>query len=98
VNPKDQRKFAGIERLLEKEVPKLPLPPELGPGPEWKPFERREGGGGRGGGGGGFKKKGGKKPFRNGPGGGTGNSGKPGGPKPHNRPRPQGGAPKPPAA
>lgn len=36
INPKDMRKFAAIERLLEKEVPKLPLPPELGPGPEWQ--------------------------------------------------------------
>ncbi len=52
INPKDQRKFAGIEKLLEKEVTKLPVPPDLGPTPEWKPFERRfEGGGGRGGGG-----------------------------------------------
>jgi superfamily II DNA/RNA helicase len=64
INPRDQRKFAHIERLLEKEVPKLPLPPELGPGPDWKPFERREGGGGH---------KGGQKPFR-------GNKGKGGGP------------------
>ena len=56
VNPKDQRKFAGIERLLEKEVPKLPLPPELGPGPEWKPFDRSFAGP-RGGGGRNFKGK-----------------------------------------
>jgi len=48
INPKDQRKFAGIERLLEKEVPKLPVPPDLGPAPEWKPFERRGGEGGKG--------------------------------------------------
>ncbi|MCU0389388.1 MAG: DEAD/DEAH box helicase [Chitinophagaceae bacterium] len=48
INPKDQRKFSGIERLLEKEVPKLPVPPDLGPAPEWKPFERRGGEGGRG--------------------------------------------------
>jgi superfamily II DNA/RNA helicase len=55
INPKDQRKFADIEKLLEKEVPKLPLPPDLGPVPEWKPFDRFAGG--RGGGGGGFKRK-----------------------------------------
>lgn len=61
INPKDQRKFADIERLLEKEVPKLPVPPDLGPVPEWKPFERRfEGGGGRGGGGAFKGRKGGK--------------------------------------
>ena len=59
VSVKEQRKFAAIERLLEKEVPKIPLPPQVGPGPEWKPFERRnEGAGGRYGGAG-FK--GGKK-------------------------------------
>ncbi|HSR37599.1 MAG TPA: helicase-related protein, partial [Phnomibacter sp.] len=63
INPRDQRKFAHIERLLEKEVPKLPLPPELGPGPDWKPFERREGGGGH---------KGGQKPYRGGKGKGGG--------------------------
>jgi superfamily II DNA/RNA helicase len=63
INPKDQRKFAGIERLLEKEVPKLPLPPDLGPVPEWKPFERRFDRGGRGGGGfKGKKKSGGNRP------------------------------------
>ena len=51
INPKDMRKFAAIERLLEKEVPKLPLPPELGPGPEWQISsvgggkKRRKGGG-----------------------------------------------------
>ncbi|MCU0335507.1 MAG: DEAD/DEAH box helicase [Chitinophagaceae bacterium] len=96
VNPRDQRKFAHIEKLLEKEVPKLPLPAELGEGPEWKPFERREGGGhGRGGGGAG--KKGGKKPFRGGPGGGkprpAGGDGQKHG-KPQNRPpRPQGPRP-----
>ncbi len=58
INPKDQRKFAGIERLLEKEVPKLPVPPDLGPVPEWKPFERRSGEGGNGRGS--KEKKGGK--------------------------------------
>lgn len=73
VNPKDQRKFADIEKLLEKEVPKLPVAPELGPTPEWKPFERRFDGGGRGGGfKGGGNRHGGKS-------GGAGRgSGKPG--------------------
>jgi superfamily II DNA/RNA helicase len=50
INPRDQRKFADIERLLEKEVPKLPLSPDLGPAPDWKPFERNFESGGRGGG------------------------------------------------
>ena len=77
INPKDQRKFAGIERLLEKEVPKLPVAPDLGPTPDWKPFERRFEGGGRPGGGG-FKRGGakGKK------------GGKPG--MGQNKPRPEG--------
>jgi superfamily II DNA/RNA helicase len=59
INPKDQRKFSGIERLLEKEVPKIPVPPDLGPAPEWKPFERRGGEGGKGGGGFKNRRKGG---------------------------------------
>lgn len=84
INPKDQRKFAHIEKLLEKEVAKLPLPPELGPGPDWKPFERREGGfGGR---------KGGKKPMGGGRPGGKPRpphgGGKPAAGKPAGRPKP----------
>jgi len=83
INPKDQRRFASIEKLLEKEVPKLPLPPEVGEGPEWKPFERREGGfgGGRSGNKAGGSGK--RPPFKvSGKSGGFG--------KPHERPRTQG--------
>ena len=36
VNEKDQRRFADIEAFLEKEVPKLALPPEIGAGPEYR--------------------------------------------------------------
>lgn len=36
VNEKDMRKMAQIERLIEAEVPRMELPIELGPGPEWK--------------------------------------------------------------
>lgn len=36
VNERDQRRFADIEAFLEKEVPKLPLPAEIGPAPEYK--------------------------------------------------------------
>lgn len=36
VNEKDQRRFADIEAFLEKEVPKLALPPEIGTGPEYR--------------------------------------------------------------
>lgn len=36
INPDDMYAFSKIERLIEKEVYKIPLPPELGEGPEWK--------------------------------------------------------------
>ncbi|MEI6019721.1 MAG: DEAD/DEAH box helicase [Bacteroidota bacterium] len=37
VNPKDQFKFFKIESLMGIEVPKMPLPLELGAGPEYNP-------------------------------------------------------------
>lgn len=37
VNAHDQYKFAQIETLIEKTIPKLPLPPELGAGVAWNP-------------------------------------------------------------
>lgn len=40
VNPKDMRKLAQIERLIEAEVERIPVPEELGPGPEWKIEQR----------------------------------------------------------
>ena len=43
VNPDDMYKFAQIERLIEREVPKVPLPPELGEAPEWKTNNRNSG-------------------------------------------------------
>jgi len=36
INPDDMQKFHHIEKLIEREVPKLALPPELGEGPVWK--------------------------------------------------------------
>jgi hypothetical protein len=30
-------KFARIENLMGREVEKIPLPPELGPGPKYEP-------------------------------------------------------------
>jgi superfamily II DNA/RNA helicase len=36
VNEKDMRKLAQIQRLIEAEIPQLPLPEELGAGPEFK--------------------------------------------------------------
>ncbi len=36
VSPDDMYKFARIEKLIESEVPKLPIPKELGEAPEYK--------------------------------------------------------------
>ncbi len=48
INPDDMYKFSKIEKLIEMEVMKVPLPPELGSAPEWntKPI-RKFGRGGR---------------------------------------------------
>ena len=67
INPDDMYKFARIESLIEKEVPKLPLPKNLGEGPEWstkKTYHRKKGGGRSSGGRGkgGFRRS--KKNFR----------------------------------
>ena len=40
INEKDQKKFARIEQLIGKEVDKLPVPEELGPGPEYNPDKK----------------------------------------------------------
>jgi len=54
INEKDQRRFSQIEELIEKEVPKLPLPAELGSGPAWAPLKKHA-----------FKPKGGSgRPFK----------------------------------
>jgi ATP-dependent RNA helicase RhlE len=37
INERDQQKFYRIEKLIGKEVHKLPLPPELGEGPHYQP-------------------------------------------------------------
>ncbi len=39
INEYDQQRFAQIETLIERTIPKLPMPPELGPGPSWNPKE-----------------------------------------------------------
>jgi ATP-dependent RNA helicase RhlE len=62
VNEKDQRRLSYIEKLIEKEVPKIPLPEGFDEGPAYqpnlkRPDERRSGGGGNRGGKG-------KPPFR----------------------------------
>jgi superfamily II DNA/RNA helicase len=37
INDRDQKRFYRIEKLIEKEIPKLPLPEELGPAPVYNP-------------------------------------------------------------
>lgn len=44
INDQDQHYFGKIEALIEKEIHKIPLPPHLGPGPEYNPKRKREGG------------------------------------------------------
>ncbi len=43
INPADMHKFSRIEKLIERDLPKLPVPQELGPSPEWG--ARSQGGG-----------------------------------------------------
>jgi ATP-dependent RNA helicase RhlE len=40
INDKDQRKFADIEDLIEREIPKLSLPPDMGDAPVYQPHKR----------------------------------------------------------
>lgn len=46
INEKDMYNFHQIEQLIEREIMKLPPPPELGPGPEWKIGKSKKGRGG----------------------------------------------------
>ena len=46
VSEKEQTSFRTIEKFLEKDIYKIPLPPEVGAGPEYKP---RSGGNGKNG-------------------------------------------------
>jgi len=55
IGPDDQGKFGRIERLIEQEVMKLPVPPDVGESFEYNPNARSSGRGG-----GGFKRGGGK--------------------------------------
>jgi len=85
INPDDQFRFGKIEKLIEKEVPKLEIPERLGKGPEYNPKNR--GGGGRHGGRSGHSGgRGGRQPFRGGKsqGGESGNRNK----KPFNKNKP----------
>jgi ATP-dependent RNA helicase RhlE len=64
VNERDQRKFKNIQQLIDREIDEVPLPPEVGEAPQFKPDtdankrrnrgggnNKRSGGGGNGGGG-----------------------------------------------
>lgn len=88
VNPEDQFRFGRIEKLIEKEIPKLLLPEGLGSGPEYTPGKRVGRQHGKGSGGGSFRPKGrgqenrsgGNRPSSNHKGGGF-KGRKPNGPK-----------------
>ena len=41
INKEDQRYFQKIERLMEREVPKLPPPKHLGDGPSYEPYQKK---------------------------------------------------------
>lgn len=65
INEDDMARFGSIERLIERELEKSPLPEGFGEGPEYAPFKKRRssgkfGRGGKGGKGGNFN-RGGKK-------------------------------------
>jgi superfamily II DNA/RNA helicase len=74
ITPGEMRNFAKIEKLIQMEVRKEPLPPELGEGPAYDPNapSDRGGRGGRGHGGGGRGRGG----DRRGGGGGRGDGGR----------------------
>lgn len=61
ITPSEQRKFAQIERLIETDVLKQPVPPDIGESFAYDPNSKERRPGGRDGGSrkGGFKKKGG---------------------------------------
>jgi len=56
VNEKDMYSFSQIEKLIEMDIMKLPPPPELGEGPEWRIGKKPYGGRG-----GNYRKKGNNK-------------------------------------
>jgi len=72
INEDDMYNFSKIEETIEREIPKVPCPPEIGRSPEWNPKFKSSGGrgGGRRGGGGG-RHKGGRGKGRNNKGGGS---------------------------
>ena len=91
INPDDQFRFGKIEKLIEKEVPKLDIPERLGKGPEYNP-KNRGGGGRHGGRSGGHGGRGGRKPSRGDGGGNSNGGGGNRGKKPFNRNKPKHGS------
>lgn len=75
VNEDDMYKFLRIERLMEREVLKVPIPADIGPSPEWNPNATGRSNKGRGGNhkGGGNNKGGGNRKGGNRGGGGDRN-------------------------
>jgi len=61
VSEKDQEFFGKIERFLEKDIEKMPLPENMGEGPQYDPKKKGSAHGRRKGGHGGAKKNKGKK-------------------------------------
>ena len=49
INDRDQEKFSRIEKLIGKEIQKIPLPASLGAGPNYEPGKKRSNGFPRGG-------------------------------------------------
>jgi superfamily II DNA/RNA helicase len=49
ISEKEQNKFNTIEQLIGSEVPKVPVPEQFGPAPEYNPRKSRRPGGGEGG-------------------------------------------------
>ena len=56
ISPSDMFRFRRIEKLIETEVFKVPVPEEFGPAPTWNPNAKGDRRGSGGGGGGGKKK------------------------------------------
>ena len=82
VTPDDMRRFGKIEKLIEKEVPKLQVPEALGDTPKYDPKSSgSRGRGGHRGGGGGGRHGGGRRHGGGNPGRGKGGQGGHGGGK-----------------
>ncbi|NQT76897.1 MAG: DEAD/DEAH box helicase [Bacteroidetes bacterium] len=43
INREDMYKLKRIEELIKKEIMRIPMPPELGPGPQWDPRPAKSG-------------------------------------------------------